>query len=154
MELVKTVEDLQSFLTTCRTEGQKIGFVPTMGALHEGHLSLIRASKQKTDATVCSIFVNPTQFNDREDYEKYPQTLEQDLALLESENCDFVFVPSYNEVYGTEMSDKFSFGNLETVMEGAFRPGHFSGVATVVAKLLNIVQPDLIVFGDKDLGFH
>ena len=150
MELVKTVEDLQSFLTTCRTEGQKIGFVPTMGALHEGHLSLIRASKQKTDATVCSIFVNPTQFNDREDYEKYPQTLEQDLALLESENCDFVFVPSYNEVYGTEMSDKFSFGNLETVMEGAFRPGHFAGVAQIVSRLFRMVQPDIAFFGQKD----
>jgi pantoate--beta-alanine ligase len=122
-----------------------------MGALHEGHLSLIRKSKKENKMTVCSIFVNPIQFNNQEDFDKYPNTLEHDLALLEAEGCDLVFVPSASEMYPTKPSTKFDFGALEHVMEGAFRPGHFSGVAIVVSKLFNIIRPTRAYFGQKDL---
>ena len=150
MELVKTLAELQSLLASYKEQNKSIGFVPTMGALHEGHLSLIKYSKEKTDITVCSIFVNPTQFNDKKDFDKYPQTPEQDLKMLEAVNCDLVFMPSYEDVYGEDMQDNFTFGSLETVMEGAFRPGHFAGVAQVVSRLFRMVQPDFAFFGQKD----
>ena len=122
-----------------------------MGALHEGHISLIRKSKKENKMTVCSIFVNPIQFNNQIDFDKYPNTLEEDLALLKMEGCDLVFVPSSNEMYPTKPSTKFDFGTLEHVMEGAFRPGHFNGVAIVLSKFFNIIRPTKVYFGQKDL---
>lgn len=130
---------------------QTIGFVPTMGALHAGHISLIRASKRQNDITVCSIFVNPTQFNNPEDLKKYPRTLEKDCQMLQTAGCDMVFVPSAEEMYPTLPTMKFDFGNLETVMEGKFRPGHFNGVGIVVSKLFHIIKPTKAYFGLKDL---
>jgi pantoate--beta-alanine ligase len=137
---------LQALLTK-----KSIGFVPTMGALHEGHLDLIRASKKSTDLTVVSIFVNPIQFNNSEDFEKYPVLTDQDLKLLEKENVDFVFLPSAESIYPEKPKLSFNFGELETVLEGAFRPGHFSGVGVIVSKLFNIIRPHQSFFGQKDL---
>ncbi len=152
MFLIKTVKGLQEFLTPLREKGNTIGFVPTMGALHEGHLSLIRQAKEKCDYTVCSIFVNPTQFNDSADLEKYPRTIEEDTALLTSEKTDVLFLPSAKEVYppGLDTLLTLDFGNLDKVMEGAFRPGHFEGMAQVVKRLLDIVEPDQLFMGQKD----
>ncbi len=132
--------------------GLSIGFVPTMGALHDGHLNLIRRSKQENDLTVCSIFVNPIQFNNKEDLAKYPRTLERDSLLLEELGCDIVFVPEADEMYPeSEPVDlNLDFGMLDKVMEGKFRPGHFNGVAIVVKKLFDIVQPTRAYFGKKD----
>ena len=123
-----------------------------MGALHSGHLSLINSSKKVTDVTVCSIFVNPTQFNDQTDFEKYPQTIENDIFLLEQNDTDILFLPSVEEMYpeGTSAKRNYNLGYLETILEGKYRPGHFQGVCQVVHKLLNIVQPDEIFFGQKD----
>ena len=146
--VLNTISDFSSFRNSF---SDSIGFVPTMGALHEGHLSLIRKSKKENMITVCSIFVNPIQFNNQEDFDKYPNTLHQDLALLEAVGCDVVFVPSVSEMYQTKHSTKFNFGALELVMEGSFRPGHFSGVAIVVSKFFNIVRPTVAYFGQKDL---
>lgn len=129
----------------------KIGFVPTMGALHEGHLSLIRKSKSENEITCCSIFVNPIQFNNPDDFAKYPKVLDRDLELLRQEGCEIVFAPSAQEMYPIAPRTKFDFGSLETVMEGAFRPGHFNGVAIVVSKLFHLVQPGVAYFGRKDL---
>jgi pantoate--beta-alanine ligase len=141
-----------SDLTLCRGElSGKIGFVPTMGALHEGHLSLIKKSKAENEATICSIFVNPLQFNNPEDFEKYPQVLEKDVSLLEKVGCDVLFSPSATEMYPSIPKLTFHFGHLEQVMEGAFRPGHFNGVAIVVSKLFHLVQPSVAYFGQKDL---
>ncbi|MBC7388327.1 MAG: pantoate--beta-alanine ligase [Opitutaceae bacterium] len=148
MKIFKTVQELTSFRTF--TKGST-GFVPTMGALHSGHLSLIRSSKNENDFTGCSIFVNPIQFTNPEDFEKYPSTLDQDLKLLEEEGCDWVFTPSVLEMYPKTVSLKFDFGNLENVMEGAFRPGHFNGVAIVVSKLFHAALPQRAYFGRKDL---
>lgn len=134
-----------------RLLGKSIGFVPTMGALHEGHLSLISKAKSETDLTVCSIFVNPTQFNNSHDLAVYPRTLEADCSLLERVACDVVFAPSADEMYPQMPTMTFDFGDLERVMEGAFRPGHFNGVGIVVSKLFHIVQPDKAFFGQKDL---
>lgn len=134
-----------------RLLGKSIGFVPTMGALHEGHLSLINKAKSETDLTVCSIFVNPTQFNNSHDLAVYPRTLEADCSLLERVACDVVFAPSADEMYPQMPTMTFDFGDLERVMEGAFRPGHFNGVGIVVSKLFHIVQPDKAFFGQKDL---
>ena len=122
--------------------GKKVGLVPTMGALHRGHLELVSAARRENDVVVASIFVNPTQFNNPEDLKKYPRSLETDLQLLEAENCDFVFVPEENEIYPEEPLTKIQFGYLNSIMEGAHRPGHFDGVGLVVGKLFNIVQPD------------
>lgn len=128
----------------------KIGFVPTMGYLHEGHLSLIQESKKETDLTVCSIFVNPLQFNNKEDLEKYPRDEERDIKLLQSVNCDVVFIPSYEEMYPVPPSKQYRFPGLDDVLEGKFRPGHFNGVATVVARLFDIIRPHVAYFGKKD----
>jgi pantoate--beta-alanine ligase len=131
--------------------GKKIGFVPTMGALHNGHLSLINRSKAENDITICSVYVNPTQFNDSKDFNRYPRDVEKDIELLKTVGCDYVFTPSDTEMYPDKMALSISFGSLENVMEGKFRPGHFNGVGVVVAKLFNLVKPDRAYFGQKDL---
>lgn len=135
-----------------REEGLRIGFVPTMGALHEGHLSLIRQSRAANSLTVCSIFVNPTQFNDPKDLEKYPRPVEKDMELLLEAGGDVLYLPSAKDVYGgkAEVTETFDFGGLENRLEGASRPGHFAGVAQVVKLLLDIVQPDQLILGQKD----
>ena len=151
MQIFYSINTLQDFLKSQRREGNSIGLVPTMGALHKGHLSLIEASKAQNDLTVCSIFVNPTQFNNAHDLSIYPRTLEADCEMLESVNCEVVFAPNAHDIYPTLPNLKFDFGDLERVMEGKFRPGHFNGVGIVVSKLFNIVQPDHAYFGQKDL---
>lgn len=150
MQVFNTKNELISLLDHYRKEGKKIGFVPTMGALHEGHLSLVKESKKKSDVTVVSIFVNPTQFNDPEDLKRYPRTLDKDTALLETVGCDVVFAPSVEEIYPEPDTRRFDFGYLESVMEGAKRPGHFNGVGQVVSRLFDIVRPEKAFFGMKD----
>lgn len=131
--------------------GEKsVGFVPTMGALHLGHMSLIRASKSQNTLTVCSIFVNPLQFNNLTDFEKYPKTLSNDILLLESENCDILFAPEYNQIYTQTSATTIDFGYQNTILEGRYRQGHFNGVGIVVSKLFNIVKPNIAYFGQKD----
>lgn len=151
MEVIERVNLMREHMRSLRCSGKRIGFVPTMGALHEGHLQLLRASALENDVTVCSIFVNPTQFNNPDDYKLYPRTMEQDIALLESVSCDILFAPRAAEVYVQQPLLQFSFGSLETVMEGEHRPGHFNGVATIVSKLFHYVQPHRAYFGQKDL---
>ena len=150
MQVLNTKNELISLLENLRKEGKKIGFVPTMGALHEGHLSLVKESKHNSDITVVSIFVNPTQFNDQEDLKRYPRTLDKDIELLKTVDCDIAFAPSVEEIYPEPDTRKFDFGYIETVMEGAKRPGHFNGVVQVVSRLFDIVQPDKAFFGMKD----
>lgn len=150
MKLYTTITSLQESLKIERSKGLHLGFVPTMGALHEGHLSLVEKAGSMSDIVVVSIFVNPTQFNDKSDLANYPRTLEADMKLLSTVRCDYVFSPSVEEVYPVPDTRKFEFGNLETVMEGEFRPGHFNGVAQVVSKLFGIVRPDRAFFGRKD----
>lgn len=150
MQIFKEIVPLKLHLQQKRKEGLSLGLVPTMGALHEGHLSLIRASKATADVTVCSLFVNPTQFNNPIDLEKYPRTLEKDISLLESGDCDVLFAPETSTMYERQGVIHFDFGELDKVLEGKFRPGHFSGVATVVTKLFHIVEPDHAFFGQKD----
>ena len=150
MKLYTTIASLQEALKIEHSEGLKVGFVPTMGALHEGHLSLVKKAGEMCDVVVVSIFVNPTQFNDKNDLANYPRTMETDLNLLSSVRCDYVFSPSDKEVYPAADTRKFGFGNLESVMEGEFRPGHFNGVAQVVSRLFEIVLPDKAFFGRKD----
>jgi pantoate--beta-alanine ligase len=145
--------DIQHEISKAKNKGKSIGFVPTMGALHEGHLSLVKQSLKETDLTVVSIFVNPTQFNNPNDLCKYPRTLEKDVALLQTVGDILVFAPTVEEMYDQkEVKQPFSFdfGGLDTVMEGRFRPGHFNGVVQVVSKLFNIVTPDKAYFGEKD----
>jgi pantoate--beta-alanine ligase len=150
MKVFAKISDIKHQISTEKKDGFTIGFVPTMGTLHEGHLSLIRQSKKQCDKTVCSIFVNPIQFNNKEDLEKYPRMFEQDKALLEKEGCDIIFNPTEKEIYPEEITEKYDFGRLEKVMEGAFRPGHFNGVAVVVKRLFDIVEPHISFFGEKD----
>lgn len=152
MILFKTVSDLTLHLQKIRVNGKAIGVVPTMGALHTGHLTLVENSRKKNHITVCSIFVNPTQFNDPQDFAKYPVTIDPDLLLLEKTGCDIVFLPSVEEMYpsGTELLKKFDLGYLETILEGKYRPGHFQGVCQVVHRLLEIVQPHTLFLGRKD----
>ncbi|XZF13763.1 pantoate--beta-alanine ligase [Chitinophagaceae bacterium MMS25-I14] len=152
MVIFKKVDDLQAFLAAAREQSRTIGFVPTMGALHEGHRSLIDASVQNGGVTVCSIFVNPTQFNDPVDFEKYPVTIEADILLLTEAGCDVLFLPDVAGIYpeGAENARSYSFGYLETVLEGAQRPGHFKGVGQVMNRLLEIIQPDDLYMGQKD----
>jgi len=150
MKLYTTISELQEALNKEREKGFKIGFVPTMGALHKGHLSLVQHAGEMADIVVVSIFVNPTQFNDTVDLANYPRTLADDLEKLSTQHCDYVFFPSVEEIYPVTDTRRFEFGNLETVMEGKFRPGHFNGVAQVVSKLFDIVQPDKAFFGLKD----
>ena len=150
MKIAGTINELKSLLQVCRNEGKSIGFVPTMGALHEGHASLVRRSVAENDITVVSIFVNPTQFNDKNDLKNYPRTLDADCRLLETVSADIVFAPEVAEMYPQEDTRKFSFSPLDTVMEGACRPGHFNGVAQIVSKLFYAVEPDRAYFGEKD----
>src|ERR1700753_3477170 len=152
MIVFKKAGDLASWLDKQRSEGRSIGFVPTMGALHQGHISLIAISKKATSLTVCSIFVNPTQFNDPKDFQKYPITIEKDIALLEKADTDILFLPEVSEMYptGTSGLEHYDLGPLETLLEGKFRPGHFQGVAQVMQRLLNIVRPDDLFMGSKD----
>ena len=150
MELICTKKELKEKLDACREKGLTIGLVPTMGALHEGHASLVRRSVAENDVTVVSVFVNPTQFNDKNDLKNYPRTLEADCALLEREGASFVFAPSVEEMYPEEDTRVFSFAPLDTVMEGACRPGHFNGVAQIVSKLFYAVEPHKAYFGEKD----
>lgn len=150
MEIFKQIPPFRAFLKEIRKSGSTIGLVPTMGALHDGHLSLIKAAKLQNSLTVCSIYVNPTQFNNTIDLQKYPRKLEEDVKLLEKVGCDVIFCPENDEMYETDSRLKFDFGSLDKVMEGKFRPGHFSGVALVVSKFFNIVAPDNAYFGQKD----
>jgi len=150
MHVFNTISQTHDFVVEARLQGKTIGFVPTMGALHEGHLELMRRAKRENDLLAVSIYVNPIQFNNPEDLKKYPRVLDRDLELLKTVNCDFVFAPSDAEMYPEPPSETFDFGGLERVMEGAFRPGHFNGVAIVVKRLFNIVQPHKAYFGEKD----
>jgi pantoate--beta-alanine ligase len=152
MILLKKITDLQSYLAVAKQKGAKIGFVPTMGALHQGHVSLIDRSQKDNQATVCSIFVNPRQFNDPKDFEKYPVTIEKDIYTLESTGCDVLFLPSIEEIYPNKNSGqiKYDLGYLETILEGKYRPGHFQGVCMVMQRLLDIVKPDNLYLGQKD----
>jgi len=150
MQVVKHINDLQTILNIKRKEGLLIGFVPTMGALHQGHLSLVEKAGQQTDFVVVSIFVNPTQFNDKGDLDRYPRDLQKDVDFLTPTSCELVFAPDSQEVYPEPDTRQFNFGTLEQVMEGKFRPGHFNGVAQVVSRLFDIVRPDKAFFGQKD----
>lgn len=160
MQIVKTKKELEEVLNRYRNEGLTVAFVPTMGALHQGHLSLLKRAADLADITVCSIFVNPTQFNDPEDLKKYPRPLEQDIALLESVDCDVLFLPEVQEMYGDADGEvdaeaggilDLDLGTLDQVLEGRERPGHFRGVTQIVYKLFEAVKPDWAVFGQKDL---
>lgn len=150
MIVFHTTRDLEAALDHARQQGQKIGLVPTMGALHAGHASLVKRSVSENDVTVVSVFVNPTQFNDKNDLANYPRTLEADCQLLESLQADFVFAPSVEEVYPEPDTRQFSYPPIDTVMEGARRPGHFNGVCQIVSKLFYMVKPDRAYFGEKD----
>ena len=150
MEVFNFIVDIQRFVKEKHNLGLKVGFVPTMGALHEGHLSLINRAKNDNDIVVSSVFVNPIQFNNPTDLEKYPRTPELDIEKLKNAGCDAVFMPSVEEMYPEKVEDHYDFGDLERVMEGACRPGHFNGVAIVVRKLFEIVNPDKAYFGEKD----
>ena len=151
MQIFRDIKSLQLSLNKLRLEQKTIGLVPTMGALHNGHAELLKASLTENDVTVCSVFVNPTQFNNQEDLHNYPRTYEQDIEFLKSYGCDIVFCPSAEEMYPKPSQLKFNFGELEQSMEGSYRPGHFNGVAIVVSKLFNIVNPTRAYFGQKDL---
>lgn len=150
MRLIKSLSLINKELNKCRIKGQSIGFVPTMGALHEGHLSLIRKARKDNDIVVVSIFVNPKQFGPKEDLEKYPRPIKRDLALCRKAGVDFVFCPEFKQMYPDGFSTFVTVKGLSEVLCGKSRPGHFNGVATIVAKLLNIVQPDTLYLGQKD----
>ena len=150
MEVCHSIATTRQWLAGERSTGKSIGLVPTMGALHKGHLELIKTARRENDLAGCSIFVNPIQFNNQEDLTKYPRTLDNDLQLLKRTGCHLVFAPSVEEMYPEPVTKKYDFGVLERVMEGAHRPGHFNGVAVVVKKLLDIFQPDRAYFGEKD----
>lgn len=150
MEILKKISELKKIIHNCKEKKLSVGFVPTMGALHLGHLSLVEKAKSENKVVVVSIFVNPLQFNNQSDLIKYPRTIENDIKLLDSANCDIVFVPDNNEMYPEPENTIYNFGQLDKVMEGKFRPGHFNGVAVVVNKLFEIVTPDKAYFGEKD----
>lgn len=150
MQIFTQINDIQTSIGFLKKEIHTIGFVPTMGALHAGHLSLIEKAQTENDIVVCSIFVNPVQFNNKEDFDKYPVQYDVDIELLKKNGCDVLFIPSVKEMYPEAPNENFSFGQLENVMEGAFRPGHFNGVAIVVKKLFEIIKPDKAYFGEKD----
>ncbi|GAB5555843.1 MAG: pantoate--beta-alanine ligase [Schleiferiaceae bacterium] len=151
MRVVRRKDDLIKVTQEARSSGKLVGFVPTMGALHMGHLSLLSLAQKQTKFTVCSIFVNPTQFNNASDLEHYPRTEEADLALLEEKGCDLVFIPEVSEMYPANVqADHYDLGELENRLEGAHRPNHFQGVCTIVERLLRLVNPDHAFFGEKD----
>lgn len=150
MKVLHQISAVQAIVRESKKNGLKVGFVPTMGALHQGHLQLVKRCKAENDLCIVSVFVNPTQFNDKNDLKNYPRTLDADCALLESVGCDIVFAPDELEMYPEPDTRQFAFGALETVMEGAFRPGHFNGVAQIVSKLFDAVEPNRAYFGEKD----
>ena len=151
MKSFSLISEMANAIRQERTAGYTIGFVPTMGALHDGHLSLIKESVKENDVTVCSIFVNPIQFNNKQDLEKYPRNLEEDSRLLQNGGCDYVFIPENREIYPDGTPElNVNFGSLDKVLEGKFRPGHFRGVAIVVQRLFEIITPDNAYFGMKD----
>lgn len=150
MEVINKIEEMKKKSEEFKKEGQKIGFVPTMGYLHEGHLALVRKAKELSDKVVVSIFVNPLQFGPREDFKEYPRDLERDFTLLKKEGVDVVFVPDEEEMYPKDFQTYVEVTKLTERLCGAFRPGHFKGVTTVVLKLFNIVKPDIAIFGEKD----
>jgi len=150
MEIFQTVNEIKAKINSLKKENKTIGFVPTMGALHKGHLSLIDCSKKNTDITIVSIFVNPTQFNDKSDLEKYPRTIEDDINKLENIDTDILFLPNEKEIYPEKDNRQFEFGKLDKVMEGKYRAGHFNGVAQVVSRLFQIITPNKSYFGLKD----
>ena len=152
MILLKHIKDVEAHLGKLKNQNAVVGFVPTMGALHAGHLSLIAESRKATDVTVCSIFVNPVQFNNKEDFQKYPVTIEQDILLLEESGCNVLFMPGENEIYpdAASKNKQYDIGYLENILEGKYRPGHFQGVCLVMDKLLHIVKPDYLFLGQKD----
>ena len=153
MRILKTINELISLINELKANNKTIGFVPTMGALHEGHLTLVRQCVAENEVCIVSVFVNPTQFNNKADLEKYPRNVEKDAQLLEEAGCAYVFAPSAEEMYSTdelENTFQFDFGGMDRLMEGKFRPGHFNGVVQVVSKLFKLVQPDKAYFGKKD----
>ncbi|MDB5223500.1 MAG: pantoate--beta-alanine ligase [Chitinophagaceae bacterium] len=152
MIILKHADDIGIQLKKIKAATSSIGFVPTMGALHKGHISLLQKSKEVCEITICSIFINPTQFNNADDFKKYPVTLEQDIYALEKNGCDILFLPDVNEIYPGETISKnhFNLGYLETILEGKYRPGHFQGVCQVVSRLLKIVAPTHLFIGQKD----
>ena len=152
MILFKKATDINAYLLKRREKGNSIGFIPTMGALHPGHISLLNTSKKSDSISVCSIFVNPAQFNDAKDFDNYPSTIEKDVDALEKAGCDVLFLPTLTEIYpdGTACIEKYELGYLETVLEGKYRPGHFQGVCMVVDRLLNIIAANELYIGQKD----
>ncbi|EXY75276.1 pantoate--beta-alanine ligase [Bacteroides fragilis] len=150
MKVIHTIKDLQAELSVLKAQGKKVGLVPTMGALHAGHASLVKRSVNENEVTVVSVFVNPTQFNDKNDLVKYPRTLDADCKLLEACGATYAFAPSVEEMYPEPDPRQFSYAPLDTVMEGAFRPGHFNGVCQIVSKLFEAVKPHRAYFGEKD----
>ena len=153
MRILKTINELISLINELKANNKTIGFVPTMGALHEGHLTLVRQCVAENEVCIVSVFVNPTQFNNKADLEKYPRNVEKDAQLLEKAGCAYVFAPSADEMYSADELEKtfeFDFGGMDRLMEGKFRPGHFNGVVQVVSKLFKLVQPDKAYFGKKD----
>jgi pantoate--beta-alanine ligase len=151
MIIIKYIKTIKNQLSVINNNSKTIGFVPTMGALHEGHISLIKQAKEENDISVCSIFVNPTQFNNSADLEKYPKTLEADIEKLEAAGNDILFLPSAEEMYpANEKNEHYELGILETILEGKYRPGHFQGVCIIVDKLLNAVTPSILYLGRKD----
>jgi pantoate--beta-alanine ligase len=152
MILFKKASELRTYLGAQTKTGKTTGFVPTMGALHDGHISLAKTSKKENNITVSSIFINPTQFNDKKDFEKYPVTIEKDIQMLEEAGCDILFLPSVAEMYpnGTAIQKHFELGQLETLLEGKYRPGHFQGVCMIVERLLETVLPHTLYIGQKD----
>lgn len=150
MLIFTKIEELENFICEAKSRGQSIGFIPTMGALHKGHVSLINASQAQCNISVCSIFINPYQFNSIEDFEKYPKTPKKDILILKKARCRVLFMPSVEEIYDKEEKVIFNFGELEKILEGKYRPGHFNGVAQIIKKLIGIVKPDKAFFGSKD----
>lgn len=151
MKIFKSISEIRNFVGKLKAKGRQIGLAPTMGALHEGHLTLIHSSNQRCDITIASIFVNPAQFNNKEDLEKYPVSIDQDLEKLKEAGCGAVFLPETHEIYPFETTIQIDFGILSSQLEGKFRPGHFNGVGLVVSKLFNIIRPHCAFFGQKDL---
>jgi pantoate--beta-alanine ligase len=150
LKIFRTRAEVHNYLEQLKPEGKTVGFVPTMGALHQGHLSLIDAARKKTDVVVCSIFVNPTQFNDKKDLENYPRPIEDDIHKLEEANCDVLFLPEVGEMYNSTDPWHIELNSLDNILEGEIRPGHYQGVTQIVKKLFDIVKPDFAFFGQKD----
>ncbi|MFH0867606.1 MAG: pantoate--beta-alanine ligase [Bacteroidota bacterium] len=150
MKLIYNIFELEQYILFLKKRKKNIGFVPTMGALHKGHISLAAKARAENDVCVCSIFVNPGQFNNAEDFKNYPRSLNSDIELFEQSGTDAVFIPSEEEIYPEPVKEKFDLGGLDKIMEGRFRPGHFNGVAFIVKKLFNLIKPDRAYFGEKD----